>query len=201
MVKKLRLGISVEGSSEDIFVSQILQPHLKDIEIRPVNLAGGINLARVKNELNSLLGSFDKVTTLYDFYGFNGKDGANTKEELEVKIQERVSPQLKHKLIPYIQMYEFEALFFANPDIIGKVIGFDSKDWGRKILNTCNQNPEEINNSYRTTPKHRIQEESKGQYQETTHAPLILKQIGLTKIREKCSGFNAWLAQLEDLGG
>ncbi|NYT27555.1 MAG: hypothetical protein H0A76_06445 [Candidatus Thiodubiliella endoseptemdiera] len=48
MVKKLRLGISVEGDSEDIFVSQILQPHLKDIEIKPVNLAGGINLARVK---------------------------------------------------------------------------------------------------------------------------------------------------------
>ncbi len=199
-MKKLRLGISVEGDSEDIFVSQILQPHLKDIEIKPVNLAGGINLARVKNELNSLLGSFDKVTTLYDFYGFDGKEGATNKQELEAKIKEEVSPQLKHKLIPYIQMYEFEALFFANPDIIGKVIGFDSEDWGKKILIECNQNPEKINNSYSTTPKHRIQKISNRQYRETTHAPLILKQIGLTKIREKCQGFNVWLTQLEKLG-
>jgi hypothetical protein len=30
-------------------------------------------------------------------------------------------------------------------------------------------------------------------------APIILQEIGLPKIRKKCRGFNAWLAQLESL--
>ncbi|SHN92939.1 hypothetical protein BHECKSOX_1896 [Bathymodiolus heckerae thiotrophic gill symbiont] len=196
----VRLGVSVEGESEEIFVKKILKPHLETIEITVVNLKGGINLGGVTKELNRLLNSFDKVTTLYDFYGFDKKDGAINQQELECKISDRVSPQLKHKLIPYIQMYEFEALFFAQPRVIGEVIGFNSEDWGKKILNASNQNPEAINNSYATTPKHRIEEESKGQYRETEHASKILKRIGLVEIRKKCRGFNEWLEQLEKLG-
>jgi len=197
----VRLAISVEGESEEIFVNQVLQPHLTDIQIIPLNLYGGINLNRVTKELNNLLSSFDRVTTLYDFYKFDKKDGATNKQELEQKILDKVSSQLKSKLIPYIQMYEFEALFFANPDIIGEVIGgFDSGDWGNKILNQFNQDPEKINNSYSTTPKHRINLESGNLYRETTHAVEILKQIGLTQIRKKCQGFNEWITQLEKLG-
>lgn len=202
MVKRLRLAISVEGESEEIFVNQVLQPHLTNIQIKPLNLYGGINLNRVTKELNNLLSSFDRVTTLYDFYKFDKKDGATNKQELEQKILDKVSLQLKSKLIPYIQMHEFEALFFANPDIIGEVIGFDSGNWGNKILNQPNvcQDPEKINNSYSTTPKHKIQEKSNGRYKETIHAPLILRKIGLPKIREKCQGFNEWIMQLEKLG-
>ncbi|OIR25102.1 hypothetical protein BGC33_05535 [Bathymodiolus thermophilus thioautotrophic gill symbiont] len=199
-MKKLRLCISVEGDSENIFVNQILQPYLKNIEVTPVNLAGGINLTRVKNELNKLLNGFDKVTTLYDFYGFDKKDGATNKQELEQKILDGVSSKFKYKLIPYVQMYEFEALFFTKPEVIGEIIGFDSKAWGDKILSECNQDPEKINNSYKTTPKHRIQQQSNEQYRETQHASNILKKIGLTEIRKKCQGFDAWLTQLESLG-
>jgi hypothetical protein len=36
-------------------------------------------------------------------------------------------------------------------------------------------------------------------YIKTQHAPIILQEIGLPKIREKCRGFNAWLAYLESL--
>lgn len=196
----IRLAISVEGESEEIFVNQVLKPHLTDIQIRPLNLYGAINLNRVTKELNNLLSSFDKVTTLYDFYGFDGKDGATNKQELEQKILDKVSSQLKSKLIPYIQMREFEALLFTEPSVIGEVIGFSSKDWGKKILNGCNQNPEKINNSYSTTPKHRINLESGNLYRETTHAVKILKQIGLTQIREKCQGFDEWITKLEKLG-
>jgi hypothetical protein len=41
--------------------------------------------------------------------------------------------------------------------------------------------------------------ENNATYIKIQHAPIILQEIGLPKIRKKCRGFNAWLAQLESL--
>ena len=198
----VRLAVSVEGSSEEKFISQILRPYFKDknIIIQPIlfkGSGGGINLKAVKKELNNLLNSFDIVTTFYDFYGFQNKQGTKTKEQLESKILEKVSPKLRTKLIPYIQAYEFEALLFSEPNAIGVVVGFDGKEWGKKILNNFSQNPEMINNSFHTSPKHRI--ENKGRYSPIIHANKIIAKIGLKTIRQKCQGFNEWLTKIEGL--
>ncbi len=71
----VRLAISVEGSTEEHFVNKILRPHLQALEIYATPLllgrnGGDVSFGRIKKELNYLANSFDKVTTLYDFYGF-----------------------------------------------------------------------------------------------------------------------------------
>jgi len=74
----VRLAISVEGQTEEKFVNKLLIPYFqkKGIYIQPILLASGgdVYIPRIKKELNNLAKSFDKVTTLYDFYGFRKKD-------------------------------------------------------------------------------------------------------------------------------
>lgn len=196
-----RLLISVEGKSERKFVDQILKPHLSNFGVyvgKPQDMRGNISIDRVSRKLNSLVDNYDFVTTLYDFYGFGkrGLEDDETKETLEKKIKESIKSNQQHKIIPYIQMYEFEALLFSDAEIMAKNLNV-SQNWIDNILNEFND-LEGINNSKETAPSKRIEKHAK--YIKTQHAPKILQEIGLLKIREKCQGFNAWLKQLESLG-
>ena len=161
-------------------------------------MRGNISIDRVSKKLNSLVDNYDFVTTLYDFYGFGkrGLEDDETKETLEKKIKESIKSNQQHKIIPYIQMYEFEALLFSDAEIMAKSLNV-SQNWIDNILNEFND-LEGINNSKETAPSKRIEKHAK--YIKTQHAPKILQEIGLLKIREKCQGFNAWLKQLESLG-
>ena len=69
--------------------------------------------------MSELYRSFDAVTSLVDFYGFERKGDA-TVEELEAKILGRVREKIgsgwdERKVLPYVQRHEFEALLFARP--------------------------------------------------------------------------------------
>lgn len=70
----VRIGISVEGTTEERFIKQVLAPYLaaKLIFVVPISMGGDVKLDRVKNELKCMAASFDYVTTFYDFYGFKG---------------------------------------------------------------------------------------------------------------------------------
>ena len=70
--RMVRVGISVEGTTEERFVEMVLSPYLaqKNIYITPISMNGDVKLDRVKNELKKIGNSFDYVTTFYDFYGF-----------------------------------------------------------------------------------------------------------------------------------
>ena len=81
----VRIGISVEGATEERFVKVVLVPHLltRGIYATPVSLNGNISVDRVKHELKHLVHSFDYTSTFYDFYGFKHKEAAETKEPLK----------------------------------------------------------------------------------------------------------------------
>lgn len=196
----IRIGISVEGDTEERFVKEVLKPYLidKNIEITPINMGGNICIQRVARELQKIAYSFDYVTTFYDFYGFKDKDKNETKESLEEKIREAVKDGVRPKLISYIQMYEFEALLFSSPEAIASVLPNKNKllsNWATKVLADFNGNPERINNSQQTAPSKRL--EAVTMYRKTTHGPIIAQQIGLSKIREMYKGFDEWLVKLE----
>jgi hypothetical protein len=93
----------------------MLQIHTFDVG-KPQDMRGNISIDRVSRKLNSLVDNYDFVTTLYDFYGFGkrGLENDETKETLEKKIKESIKSNQQHKIIPYIQMYEFEALLFSD---------------------------------------------------------------------------------------
>jgi len=198
----VRLAISVEGQTEQIFVDRLLVPYFEKLEIYISSIllgnGGDVAIPRIKKDLNNLASSFDKVTTLYDFYGFRGKSADENKESLEQKIIDCVAPALQEKIIPYIQMYEFEGLLFSSPEKMEAEIGNKGlSNWANDILDDFNQNPEAINNSEQTAPSKRLA--SKVIYIKTQHGPNIAQAIGLKKLREICTGFNDWITQLEAL--
>jgi len=195
----VRLGISVEGVTEERFVKSSLVPYLakKKIYITPVSMDGNVSVDRVSHELKNLLYSFDVVTTLYDFYGFKKMAAGETKRSLEMRILQSVPEKLQANLIPYIQMYEFEGLLFSSPSVIANVLQEDKwEPWAKNILDQFSGNPELINNSPETAPSKRL---AVTPYRKTTHGPNIAKEIGLDDIRLKCKGFDAWLSSLEAL--
>ena len=197
----VRIGISVEGLTEEIFVKSVLAPYLakKEIYVFPVSMGGAVNVDRVKNELKKIANSFDFVTTLYDFYRFGKKCPDEDKAALENRILKAVHKNVRAKLVPYIQMYEFEGLLFSSPDAIASGLqNLENKDWATGILKEFQGNPEAINDSPQTAPFKRL--EANTAYKKTIHGPNIAKEIGIDKIREMCSGFDQWLSKLEGLG-
>ncbi len=197
----IRIGISVEGETEEIFIETVLEPYLsaKGIYIKPILMRGNVSVDRVKDQLKRFANNYDHVTTLYDFYGFKKKADDESKESLENRIMEAVDEWIKPKLIPYIQMYEFEGLLFSCPDAMAR--GLDEpgvKKWCQDVLSEFSDNPEKINNSVESAPS-KILEKKINYYNKTTHGPNIANKTGIEKIREKCAGFDAWLKKLEAL--
>ncbi|MCU7935630.1 MAG: DUF4276 family protein [Candidatus Thiodiazotropha sp. (ex Dulcina madagascariensis)] len=197
----VRIGISVEGLTEERFVKGVLAPHFssQEIYVTPVQIQGNVSVDRIKGELERLAYSFDFVTTFYDFYGFKRKEAHETKVSLEVRIESSIKEGLREKLIPYIQMHEFEGLLFSAPGVIASVLQDENLEgWAGAILVDFDNNPEMINNLPETAPSKRLIKQTS--YRKTTHGPAIAEQIGLAKLREMCEGFHAWLARLEELG-
>lgn len=199
----VRLAISVEGQTEEHFIRKLMVPYLRDrgIYAEPLLLGrtgGDVSLPRIKKDLNNLARSFDRVTTFYDFYGFRGKDKAESKETLEQKIVDCVAVPLREQIIPYIQMYEFEGLLFSSPAAIENTLQQSGlRKWANGVLQECEGDPEKINDSPQTAPSKRLLK--KTNYLKTVHGPDIAKEIGLDVLRKKCTGFGDWLSQVEAL--
>ena len=201
----VRLAVSVEGQTEERFIKEVITPHLQGWEIYayPVLLGrsgGDVSIPRVRKDLMNLLGSFDKVTTFYDFYGFRGKEEGESKESLERKILDCVENYSHGRLIPYVQMYEFEGLLFSSPEALENNILPHSglSDWARQVVGEFGKNPETINDSEHSAPSKRLSDRAR--YIKTIHGPDIASEIGLDVLREKCRGFGKWLSELEKLG-
>lgn len=191
----VRIGISVEGTTEERFVDMVLSPYLvqKQIYVTPISMGGDVKLDRVRSELKKMANSFDYITTFYDFYGFKGKLEEDTKDSLEQKMLDHAHKSIQAKLIPYVQMYEFEGLLFSCPTAMFDTLHqpnskINIENWAGNILSQFESDPEKINDSPQTAPSKRL--ENNTNYRKTTHGPNIAKQIGVQKLREKCAGFN-----------
>jgi len=195
----VRLAISVEGLTEERFVAMLLVPYLatKGIYVQAVNMNGDIYLPRIKKELTLLARSFDWVSTLYDFYGFRAKEDCD-KAMLEKAIHQSLPLALQGKVIPYVQMYEFEGLLFSSPQAIEDAIGKKGlKDWAEGVLQAFDGNPESINDSPKTAPSKRLL--AQASYIKSIHGSQIAADIGLTCLRQQCLAFNHWVSCLESL--
>lgn len=197
----IRLAISVEGATEREFVSRVLKPHLEPygLDVRGVDIRGNVSLDKIRAELPALLGSFDFVSTLYDFYGFKRRDGRSV-EQLEQSILISVEPHLQPRLLPYVQQYEFEALIFATPEIAVNHLQGRSTDL--TVMQDAirrSGSPEHVNDGVQTSPSHRLKKLFGG-YDKKRHGPEIVQIAGLQAIRLACRRFDTWVTRLEKLG-
>lgn len=195
-----RLGISVEGATEREFVNRLLRPHLlkHGVDAKAIDLRGNVSLDKVRGVLPALLGGFDHVSTLYDYYRFKGRS-ARTVDELEAAIGELVEPDRSSRLTPYVQRYEFEALLFAVPKhAVDWLQGTPAQLSEMEEAVRRSGSPELVNDSVETSPSHRMQKLFAG-YDKKLHGPEIIELAGLELVRAECTRFDAWLTRLEQL--
>lgn len=195
----IRLGISTEGATEREFVSRVLRPHLMplDVQATAIDMRGNVSLDKIRGVMPALLGSFERVSTLYDFYGFKGRQ-ARTVGQLEADIAALVPGPERRRLIPYVQQYEFETLLFAVPE---HTVEWMQAPQALAAMREAIQragSAEQVNDRVQTSPSHRIKALF-ANYDKKLHGPEIVELAGLATIRTHCARFDTWIAQLETL--
>ncbi len=207
----IQIAIWVEGETEEEFVKQSLTNSLRSMGIQPFPylLMGNVNVPRLSGEMARSLESHHAVTSLVDFYGFQGKNPGESARELELRLLGAVRNNLRIvpdplPLKPYVQRHEFEALLFSDVEIFGILNNVQSSAVDR--LRNVRENfatPEDINDSRLTAPSKRITDIIPS-YNKRVHGPLLAEEVGLDQIRTECPGFNEWLSWIEscsDLAG
>jgi hypothetical protein len=109
---------------------------------------------------------------------------------------------VSRRLIPYIQMHEFEALLFSEPSaFLAAFPGNHSLVDRLAAMRAEFGNPEDIDDGEMTSPSKRICQILGRAYQKPVAATLISQRIGLAAIRRECRHFNEWVARLIALAG
>ncbi len=218
----IRLNITAEGFSEERFATDILRPHLLDYNIyvevrkiltnRKLKKRGGIvPYNRFKADVVQWFNECPDVyhTTLIDLYGLrNDFPGYNTTKTLQpydriAAMEDQLKADLNfYKFIPYIQLHEYEALMYADTEILENWLGLYNRipelHFTKIKHSITDYNPELINEGTETAPSKRILNICDS-YDKVDDGILILKEIGLQKIRFECRHFNDWLSTLESL--
>lgn len=220
----IRLHILAEDHTEEEFVKSMLTDHLGNYEIstdvhrvttnRKQKKRGGVvSYGHVKKDITLWLsqdsGSDVRLTTMLDLYAlpneFPGFEEAKKIPDAYEKVKFLENALFEdigdRRLIPYIQLHEFEALILSEP---GKLVErFPGYEKGiQELVAVCKEfdSPELIDDGTFTAPSKRIiQVIPPYEGSKTSAAPLIAEKIGLAKIRERCPHFKQWIGNLEIL--
>ena len=219
----IRVHVICEGQTEEMFVNELLQPvfQAKGILLvpalvgKPGRKGGNFKFERLHSDVeNRLLGDRTAYcTTFFDYYGlpqsFPGKEAQDSQTDIQIKaaaVQQAMTAELvrligedpMRRFIPFVQMYEFEALLFSDPGAFAK--GIDREHLSQSLTKITEQfvSPEHINNSPHTAPSKRI-EALVRDYEKPLMGTLAALEVGLGVMREKCELFNQWLKSLEHL--
>lgn len=209
-----RLAISVEGPTEEEFVKKLLAPHLLQashaVHAVPISLGrarsnstggGNVSIDRLAGDMANLIWNFDAVTSLVDFHGFRNK-GDKTVDELTELVRGGVRKRTglsDDRVLPYIQMHEFEGLLFSDVDAFRAVEGADSQtiDQLRRIRSSF-RTPEEINDNWNTAPSRRISGVLR-RFSKRFDGPPVAEKAGLKAIPSASPRFDDWVGKLEML--
>jgi len=218
----IRVHVICEGATEEDFVRKVLFEqfvgrgiHLLPSCIGRVGHKGGrVNLDRIEFDVrNRLRDRQCYCTTLFDFYHlplkFPGMAAAEAITDIRGKhraVMDALSswaegkwgPDTAARFLPYVQMHEFEALLFSEPEAFALAIGQPHLADSFQQIRSKFANPEEINDDPNTAPSKRIESLYKG-YAKPSAPILAATEIGLDTIRRECRLFDVWLLRLEAL--
>ena len=136
----IRVRIICEGQTEEEFVNNLLADHLHAYGVHPIPIligekghkGGNVEYQRLRRNVRNSLRQEKTCycTTLIDYYGlpsdFPGKSESKTKNILsdiaetfsasfDNALKSDIGENTIRRLIPYVQMHEFEALLFSDP--------------------------------------------------------------------------------------
>lgn len=213
--------VVTEGQSEETFVRDVLAPQLAFSEVyatarciptSPGHRGGALSRDRVFRYLRNTLKerSDTYVTTLFDLYALDSdmpgiaeskalQNPSERAQFLAARLHADVMAGVAcraERLLPYIQPYEFEALFFADIERFCSV----EPAWAGCIpdlqaIKAGYINPEWINGSSETTPSSRLKV-LVPRYRKVRHGSVAANRIGLDRIRAECPHFAGWVNQL-----
>lgn len=210
----------VEGQTEQTFVRQVLAPWLGERGVflsarlvgKPGKKGGVGEYPRAKKDMLALLKQEPTtiVTTMFDFYrmpgSWPGRDQARTAPydqkasivqsgilaDITAALGQSFNPS---RFVPYVQMYEYEALLFTKPTIIADVV--NNPDIAASLVAIRGQfrTPEEINDSPTTAPSKRI-ERLHPTYEKPLHGSIAAQRIGIEALLAECLHFQEWVMGL-----
>ena len=218
----IRLHAVVEGQTEETFVRDVLGPEFgaQGVVVDVHRITTGRKRSRVfrgglsgYNQLKSDLVLWMKqdrrpdawFTTMIDFYGlpedFPGYGDCvgcpDARERVEC-LEEHLNRDLSHRrFIPYIQLHEFEALLFSEPQKFESVFP-DAPAVIQELAAIRNgfPTPEHIDDRPDLAPSKRILQ-LLPDYRKPVAGPLIIQQIGLPTLRRECAHFSQWIGKIE----
>jgi len=215
------LIILCEGQTEQEFCNDVLSSHFlqHDILLQAPTIKktrGGIVAWDVlKRQIIRHLRENGVVTTFIDFYGIkdvhNFPKWSDAKkivdknarmDFLEKAMLEDFEDKHRNRVIPYLQLHEFEGLLFNNIEVFENQFKSDEFKDKQGLIDTINNNPnpELINDNPATAPSKRLDDyivaygKSK-----VVYGSILAEDIGLENIRAKCPRFNAWIGKLESI--
>lgn len=170
LARDLTLWMKQDQNEDSWFTTMI------DLYRLPINFPG-------RATLSPALASYDRVARL--------------EEEFRINIVDRLgNASVSRRLIPYIQLHEFEALLFSDPS--GFLEAFPDGQPAVDQLTAIRgqfESPEEINEQPNGAPSSRILN-LLPDYQKPVAGVLIAQRIGLPVIRGECRHFREWLSRL-----
>jgi hypothetical protein len=225
-----RLLLTTEGQTEQIFATRVLGPHLVRFGVhlpkprctaigkkhRMVHRGGVLRYKPLRDDLLAWIKQDQSpdayFTTMIDLYGlpsdFPGFDQAQgtTDPYARVAILEQAfaADIGSQRVIPYIQLHEFEALLLTDYTKLCDYYGQERRVHLMPLDEAIavEANPERIDDGENSAPSKRISAciPEYGRAKPTV-GPIVAESIGLNAIRKACRHFNEWVEALECLGG
>ena len=223
------LVVIVEGETEQSFVRDQLSAHLAvhNTTVWPVlpgrrRSHGGVKKWDVaKQDIIRTLKEGRYCSTMFDYYAmpsdWPGRTESKIKqwqmraktveEKILHDVRDSLSSSFNPKLfIPYVQLHEFEALAFADIELLVSVLAPIARDSTETLIAhfkevlTESGHPEAINDSYENCPSRRITSQVPA-YKKRAQGPIVTSRIGIPTLRQKCTHFGNWLSRLENIEG
>ena len=223
------LVVIVEGETEQTFVRDQLAAHLAihNTSAWPVlpgrhRLHGGVKKWEVaRQDIIRTLKEGRYCSTMFDYYAmpseWPGRNEAVNKpwQERAKTVQDKILLDIVSSLsssfnpkyfIPYVQLHEFEALTFADVQVLvsvlNPIVGNSSESLNERLTKVLTEagHPEAINDGYETCPSRRISTLVPA-YIKRAQGPIVTSRIGIEKLRARCTHFGTWLNRLEAIDG
>ena len=222
------LVVIVEGETEQTFVQYQLSAHLAlhNTSAWPVlpgrhRKQGGVKKWEVaRQDIIRTLKERRYCSTMFDYYAmpldWPGREAAagimwNERASIvEAMIHTDIVAAMGYGFdpkyfVPYVQLHEFEALAFADVEVLAATLAPIAKqpvdiliEIFQGILAKAGH-PEAINDGYATCPSRRITSTVTA-YKKRAQGSIITSRIGIDVLRARCTHFGEWLTRLEQLG-
>jgi hypothetical protein len=179
---------------------------------------GGRNYLAMKNDIIRFLKHETApdvfFTTMIDLYALPADcPGANEAERLRHlpydrvrKLEEFFAADIDDphgrptRLIPHIQLHEFEAVLLCRPEAFFPFFGECRRQIAELKADIGDTPPELVDDGQQSAPSKRISRVfSDYAGAKATAGPQIAEEIGIRLVRERCPHFDAWLRRLESL--